>query len=124
MIVFRALGIITDKDIIKLCLLDTEKYKDLIIHFLPSIYDAGNIMTQKLALQYIGQFCKFKNVTFVLSILCDNLFPHIGEKNFIEKAYYLGYLIFRLLIVKVGLEEPTNRDNLKNKTILVQCKDQ
>lgn len=117
MILFRALGIITDKEIIHICLLSMTKYQDLIVHFLPSIYDAGNIMTQKLALQYIGQFCKFKNTTFVLSILCDNLFPHIGEKTFIEKAYYLGYLIFRLLIVKVGLEEPTNRDNLKNKRI-------
>lgn len=117
MILFRALGIITDKDIIKVCLLDIEKYKDLIIHFLPSIYDAGNIMTQKLALEYIARFCKFRNITFVLSVLCDNLFPHIGEKNFIEKAYYLGYLIFRLLIVKVGLQEQTDRDNLKNKRI-------
>jgi DNA-directed RNA polymerase II subunit RPB2 len=117
MIVFRALGIITDKSIIQTCLLDIEKYGDLIGHFRPSIYDAGNIMTQKLALQYIAQFCKPKNVTFVLSVLCDNLFPHIGEKNFIEKAYYLGYLTFRLLLVHSGLEQPTDRDNLKNKRI-------
>jgi DNA-directed RNA polymerase II subunit RPB2 len=117
MILFRALGIISDKDIIKICLLDIEKYGNLIVYFLPSKYDAGNIMTQKLALEYIAKFCKFENTKFVLSILCDNLFPHIGEKNFIEKAYYLGYLIFRLLMVRVGLQEPVNRDNLKNKRI-------
>jgi DNA-directed RNA polymerase II subunit RPB2 len=117
MIVFRALGIITDKAIIETCLLDMNKYADLIVHFRSSIYDASNIMTQKLALQYIAQFCKPKNTTYVLSILCDNLFPHIGEKTFIEKAYFLGYLIFRLLMVHSGMEEPTNRDNLKNKRI-------
>ena len=117
MILFRALGIITDKEIIQVCLHDMKKYADMVTLFLPSIYDAGNITTQKLALQYIAQFCKMKNTTFVLSVLCDNLFPHIGEKNFIEKGYYLGYLIFRLLAVRTGLEEPTNRDNLKNKRI-------
>jgi len=117
MILFRALGIITDKEIIQVCLHDMTKYADMVPHFLPSIYDAGNITTQKLALQYIAQFCKMKNTTFVMSVLCDNLFPHIGEKNFIEKAYYLGYLIFRLMAVRIGIEEPTNRDDLKNKRI-------
>ena len=43
--------------------------------------------------------------------------PHIGENNYIKKAYYLGYMVFRLLSVYTNLEQPTDRDNLKYKRI-------
>ena len=64
-IVFRALGVISDKAIIEMCLLNLDKYEDMMDLFIPSVHDAGGIMTQKLAIEYIATFTK-KNILMVL----------------------------------------------------------
>ena len=116
-ILFRALGFLSDKEIITMCLLDMEKYAPLVELFRPSVHDAAAIMTQGAALRYIAIMTKGKTTHHALEILTDYLFPHIGETNYIEKAYYLGYIVFRLLKVYTGIEEPTNRDNYKYKRL-------
>jgi len=116
-IVFRALGIISDKQIITMCLLDLEKYESMLDLFIPSVHDAGAILTQRNALKYIATLTKGKTVSHALEILADYFLPHIGEVNFIQKAYYLGYIVFRLLNVFNGTEPPTDRDNYKFKRI-------
>lgn len=116
-IVFRALGILSDKDIISMCLLDIDKHEAMVDLFIPSVYDAGGILTQSLALKYIATFTKGKTVAHSLEILSDYFFPHIGEVNFQQKAYYLGYVVFRLLSVYNGTEPATDRDNYKYKRI-------
>jgi DNA-directed RNA polymerase II subunit RPB2 len=114
-IVFRALGILTDKKIIEMCLLDTNKYEFMVDLFEPSIHDCGAIMTQSSALVFIASFTKYHTASYALEILSDYFLPHIGETNFIDKAYYLGYIVFRLLLVVTGLEKTTDRDNFKYK---------
>jgi DNA-directed RNA polymerase II subunit RPB2 len=85
--------------------------------FIPSVHDAGMIMTQRNALQYIAILTKGKTIAHTLEILSDYFLPHVGEVNFINKAYYLGYIVFRLLSVYTGLEPSTDRDNFKYKRI-------
>ena len=116
-IVFRALGVISDKDIITTCLLDLEKYEGMVDLFIPSIHDAGGVLSQQTALMYIASFTKYNTVTYVLEILADYFLPHIGEVAYTQKAYYLGYIVFRLLSVYQGLEQPTDRDNFKYKRV-------
>jgi DNA-directed RNA polymerase II subunit RPB2 len=116
-IVFRALGIISDKQIITMCLLDLEKHENMVDLFIPSVHDAGGIMTQMTALKYIATLTKGKTVSQALYILSDYFLPHVGEVNFIQKAYYLGYIVFRLLSVYTGIEPATDRDNFKFKRI-------
>jgi DNA-directed RNA polymerase II subunit RPB2 len=116
-IVFRALGILSDKSIIETCLLDLEKYEHMIDLFIPSVHDAGAILTQRLALEYIASLTKGKRIEHALEILSDYFLPHVGEVNFMEKAYYLGHIVFRLLSVYTGLEQPTDRDNFKYKRV-------
>jgi DNA-directed RNA polymerase II subunit RPB2 len=116
-ILFRALGIISDKDIIRHCLLDIDKYESFLDYFIPSVHDAGIIMTQPAALKYIATLTKGKTIAHSLEILSDYFLPHIGETNYIQKAYYLGYMVFRLLKVYMGLDNETNRDNFKFKRI-------
>ena len=116
-IVFRALGVISDKDIITTCLLDLEKYESMIDLFIPSVHDAGGILTQQTALMYIATFTKISSVTYVMEVLADYFLPHIGETNYLKKAYFLGYMVFRLLSVHNGMEPPTDRDNFKYKRI-------
>ena len=116
-IVFRALGIISDKDIMTMCLLDLDKYEDMLDLFVPSVHDAGAVLSQRVAVDFIAMLTKGKTKAHALEILSDYFFPHVGEVNFIQKAYYLGYVVFRLLKVYIGIDEPTNRDNFKFKRI-------
>lgn len=116
-IVFRALGILTDKEIISTCLLDLERYVQMMDLFIPSIHDTGGILTQQLALEYIASFTKGKKTEHALEILSDYFLPHIGETNFNEKSYFLGNMVFRLLSVYIGLEKSVDRDNFKFKRL-------
>jgi len=118
-IVFRALGFLSDQEITEMILLDREKYAFLEDLLVPSVHDAGSIMTQQSALLYIAHLTKYHTVTYGLEILNDYFFPHIGENNYVEKAYFLGNIVFQLLCVVAGLEEPTDRDNYKYKRVEV-----
>ena len=116
-IVMRALGVLSDKDIIKYCLLDLEKYHTYIDLFIPCIHDAGEIFSQNQALKYIATFTKHKTVSHSLEILTNYFLPHIGEMNFISKAYYLGYMVKELLRVYTKDIKPTDRDSFRFKRI-------
>ena len=118
-ILMRALGIISDKDIITCCLLDMEKNKHFIDLFIPSIHDAGNIFTQELAIKYIGTFTKGKKKEHIMEILMNYLLPNIGELNFRDKAIYIGYMVLELLKVFKGEKKPTDRDSFKFKRVEV-----
>jgi DNA-directed RNA polymerase II subunit RPB2 len=116
-ILFRALGIISDKEIISYCLLDIDKYDSMVDLFIPSVHDATMISSQHEALRYISLLTKGKTIANALEILTDYFLPHIGEMNYISKAYALGNMVFRLLQVHLGLEKPTDRDNFKYKRV-------
>ena len=57
-ILMRAFGIISDKKIIEMCLLDLNSNESMMELFIPSIYDAGTVFTQEAALKYISTFTK------------------------------------------------------------------
>ena len=116
-IVMRALGIESDKDIIKYCLLDMDKYSTYVDLFIPSVHDAGRIYNQELALKYIASFIKNPTIPGVLYILTDYFLPHIGEMNFQMKAYYIGYMTKKLLLVYTKEEKATDRDSFKYKRV-------
>jgi len=92
-IIMRALGVISDKEIIQYCLLDLEKFQPMVELFRPSIHDAGKIFTQQAALQFIKTFTKGKSISYTLEILTMYFLPHIGERNFKQKALFLGYMV-------------------------------
>jgi DNA-directed RNA polymerase beta subunit len=116
-ILMRALGVTSDKDIIKTCLLDIKQNEGYLNLFIPSIHDANKIFTQQTALEYISTFTKRGTVTGVIEILSDYFLPHTGELNFLEKAYFIGYMVQRLLKVVTKEEKPTDRDNFRFKRI-------
>ena len=98
-IVMRALGIISDKSIIETCLLDLEKNNNMIDLFIPSIHDTNKIFNQSLALEFMSKFTKAQTISSVQNILMNYFLPHIGEDNFINKAYYIGFMVYKLLRV-------------------------
>jgi DNA-directed RNA polymerase II subunit RPB2 len=114
-ILMRALGVISDKEIIEYCLLDMNKNESYVDLFIPSIHDANKIFTQETAIKYIASFTKRRTVTGVLDILMNYFLPHIGEDNFLDKAYYIGFMVNKLLRVYTGEDKPTDRDNFRFK---------
>ena len=127
-IVFRALNFISDKSIIELIVYDISnennfKMMDLLK---ASIEEAKPIQTQKIALEYISKYitginnvkyktnkCKLK---YTFDILCTELFPHIGDSP-IKKAYFLGYMVNKLLKCHLGIIQYDDRDSFLNKRI-------
>ena len=116
-ILMRALGVVSDKDIIRVCLLDLDKNKDMVDLFIPSVHDANRIFNQETALEFIATFTKRATISSVVEILSDFFLPHIGEINFMEKAYFIGYMVNRLLKVFTKQEKPTDRDNFRFKRV-------
>jgi DNA-directed RNA polymerase II subunit RPB2 len=122
-ILMRALGIVSDKDIIQTCLLtslddENENNKNQYIDlFIPSVHDANRFFNQQNALEFIAELTKRGTVSSVIEILSDYFLPHIGELNFLEKDYFLGYMVNRLLKVYTKEENPTDRDNFRFKRV-------
>lgn len=116
-IVMRALGVESDKDIIRHCILNLDTNSQMIDEFIPSVHDAGSIFTQQAAIHYIKEFTKRGTVNGVIEILMDYFLPHIGTSNFIDKAYFLGHMVYKLLRVHRNIDQPTDRDNFMYKRV-------
>lgn len=116
-ILMRALGIISDKKIIEYCLLDLEKNSKYIDLFIPSIHDANMIFNQQTALEFIATFTKRTTLSGVMDILMNYFLPHIGTTNFLDKAYFIGYMVNRMLRVFTKEDKPTDRDNFRFKRV-------
>ena len=116
-ILMRALGVLSDKDIIETCLLNMEKYEHYIDLFRPSVHDAGMIFNQEDAIDYLAKLTKRHNKYAVHDILMNYFLPNIGEENYITKAYYLGHMVFELLQVSENVKPETDRDSFRYKRV-------
>ena len=118
-IVMRALGVISDRDIVERCLLNLDANAAMVDLFIPCVHDACEVFTQAAALKFIATFTKEKTVAQVQNILMNYFLPQIGELNFGSKAYFLGYMVHKLLLVSMNVERPTDRDSFKFKRVEV-----
>ena len=116
-IVMRALGVLSDRDILEFCLLDIDEHAELLDHFIPSIHDANKIFTQEGAIKFIATLTKSKTIPQVHDILMNYFLPQVGETNYIQKAYFLGNMVYKLLRVSLKIDAPTDRDSFKFKRI-------
>ena len=112
-LIFRALGIESDKDILKYIALEDEYMYDLLR---PSIIDGADKYTQREVLEYLSAYVKYKNIEYVQYILVNDLFPNIGD-NFRQKALYLGYLVNRMVKTVIGEIKQNKRDNYMFKRV-------
>ena len=127
-IIFRALNIISDKSIVELIVynISNENNNNLMDLLKASIEEAKPIQTQKIALEYISKYIngintvKYKNnkckLKYAFEVLCSELFPHVGTSP-IKKAYFLGYMVNKLLKCHLGLTNYDDRDSFLNKRV-------
>ena len=118
-IVMRALGVISDRDIVERCILNLDANAGMVDSFIPCVHDACEVFTQAAALKFIATFTKEKTVAQVQNILMNYFLPQMGELNFGAKAYYLGYMVYKMLLVSTKVERPTDRDSFKYKRVEV-----
>ena len=132
-VVFKALGVITDLEILQYILLDNKFYdkKDCYIYeqyLRASIEECFDIKTQQQAIEYISKYVTYTGYTrfpyldkdqLVKDILVKDFLPHIGqlETDFKKKALYLGYMVKSILDVKFGKRAFDDRDSYINKRI-------
>ena len=99
-VLFRALGVESDKEILEYILyeLDSEKSKLFMDKLLPTIENSWNVFTQAEAINYLAQLTVGNTTSHLMTIIESDVFPHIGD-NMLHKAYYLGYTINKILNV-------------------------
>ena len=128
-IVFRALGVNSDKEICEKILLDIEceKYKEILQGLQASIIEANAYMTQEECIKYITSYVMFtpinmdketgarKKYEFTMDILSNDLFPHCATKE--QKIYFLGYAANRLLKTSFEWLPQDDRDSYLNKRV-------
>lgn len=122
-LVFRALGVESDRDIIDHIALGDDGIRDLLRESAvnaSSVLDANdqpvNLYSQGAALSYLANFTEHNNPDFVKFLLVDNLFPNIGD-DFRQKAMYLGYLTNTLIKTNIGAIKQNKRDNYMFKRV-------
>ena len=127
-IVFRALGIISDKDICEIILLNIgDENKNLLYRLKASIIEANNITDKQSALDYINTYAMYtpinmekekgarKKMEFTTNVIENDLYPHCNTKQ--RKIYFLGFMISELIKTSMGLRPIDDRDSYANKRI-------
>lgn len=124
LIVFRALGFVADRDILEHIIYDFEdnEMREMIK---PSLDEAFCIQDQKVALNFIGSrgarpgVTKEKRIKYAKEILQKETLPHIGISDFCDtrKAYFLGYMVHRLLLTALKRRDVDDRDHYGNKRL-------
>lgn len=127
--VFRALGIMTDKDICDhICLDINDPNSQDIVRFLQaSVIDGNKYMTQESAMEHITTYAAYtpinmdketgqrKKQEFAKEVLDSDLFPHCQTTS--QKLYLLGYMAKKLIKTSLGLFKEDDRDSYTNKRI-------
>ena len=128
-VLFRALGVLSDKEISQYILLDItdKKQVDLLQCLQASMIDANKYMTQEDALRHITASVAFtpinmdkdtgarKKREFTIEVLDNDLFPHC--QTLPQKLYLVGYMAKKLLQTSLGWLPPDDRDSYLNKRI-------
>ena len=129
-IVFRAKGVLSDKAICEMILLDISDkyYSNILSNLQASVIDANQCMTQESAFNYImaqSMYTSTPNIDkeqgminkrkFTNDILTQDLFPHCQSQ--VQRIYFLGLMAHKLLCVKFELIQPDDRDSYKIKRV-------
>jgi hypothetical protein len=128
-VLFRALGVTSDKQICEYILLDIDSsmHTDILEFLNASIIEANHNMTKEDALKHITTYVAFtpmnmdkeqgskKKRDFTNDVLSNDLFPHCKTPE--QKIYFLGYMTNKVIQTALGWIKPSDRDSYVNKRI-------
>lgn len=129
-VMFRALGIESDKEIYAHIVLDVDSKKNMriIAELAACADDASDIDTQEDALNYIrnvlgttgtpreylDQPSRVMNI--IKNTIKNDFLSHVGP-SFKKKALYIGYMVRKLISIHLGYQDHDNRDSYLHKRI-------
>ena len=131
-VLFRALSVLSDKDICEKIMLDlggndTNNNEAILASLQASIIDANTVLTHEDAMRQLTSNVMYtpmnmdketgakKKRDFAMDILTSDLFPHC--KTATQKIYFLGYMALRLIKCSMGILKQDDRDSYMNKRI-------
>lgn len=145
-ILFRAFGVLSDKNIMESIIYKLDAKDDEIVDKMKNIVEQAlmgkykfmdntrNIYSQTEILEQLSEYIytnyvktnvrasfntRKYNAQAVLTILDNDILPHIGttEDDRINKARFLGHMIHRLLLVHLEIAPETDRDSYGLKRV-------
>ncbi|TPX18314.1 DNA-directed RNA polymerase II subunit RPB2 [Thyridium curvatum] len=124
-IVFRALGVVSDEDILNHICYDRND-SQMLEMLRPCIEEAFCIQDREVALDFIGKrgqnaqgISKRDRVRAARDILQKEMLPHISQSEGCEtrKAFFLGYMVHKLLQCALGRRDIDDRDHFGKKRL-------
>lgn len=128
-ILFRALGVLTDRDICKCILLNltTEQSKKILKFMKGCMESTHEFIEQNECIHFVKSCVIYtpinmtqeegekKKIDFTHDILNHDLFPNCKTKK--EKIQLLGFMANKLISCRLGYTKPDDRDSYENKRI-------
>ncbi|MCO5565838.1 hypothetical protein L7F22_019513 [Adiantum nelumboides] len=123
-IVFRALGVVPDRDILQHICYDSNDTAMLEL-LKPCIEEAIVVQDRDHALDFIGRrgaqtgVNRFKRQQYAQDILQKEMLPHVStaEGSSTRKAYFFGFMIHRLVLTALQRREIDDRDHFGKKRL-------
>lgn len=118
-VLFRAMGVQSDKDILNMIFPDPDSAEAKLLgpRLVSSISDALPFVDTYSSLQFMKVLTKGFSVEHVLDILHNQLFIHVEDLPNTRIAF-LAECTRSLLRVSAGIDQPTNRDDTRNQRCL------
>ena len=127
-ILFRAFGIISDKEIISNIVYNLDENKEIVMFLKASIEDSNSIMTQNDALEYILKYSMIlgqpkdiklsrdRKIELFKEMMMRDVLSHMGL-DLKKKALFLGYMVNKLIRCYFNQIEIDDRDSYCNKRV-------
>lgn len=123
-LVFRALGVVPDGDILEHICYD-QNDTEMLEMLKPCIEEGFVVQEREVALDFIGRrgsamgITREKRMRYAKDILQKELLPNITQVEGFEtrKAFFLGYMIHKLLLVALERSDPDDRDHFGKKRL-------
>jgi DNA-directed RNA polymerase II subunit RPB2 len=118
-VLFRAMGLQADEDILRAILPDPESAETKILEplLLESILDAYPFLDTYSSIQYVKTMTKGFSEAHVLNVLHNQVFIHVEDRPN-ARITFLAECVRQILRVFAGIDSPTDKDDIRNQRCL------
>lgn len=124
-VLFRALGLDTDREIIEHIMYDPAADPEMLERFRPSLEEADLIRSREVALDYIGKrgntpyALRAERINFAVELVHRELLPHVGvgDRYDKKKGFFMGYVVHKMLMCSLGRLGEDDRDHFGKKRL-------
>ena len=130
-VLFRAIGVESDKRILEQIVHDVEDpiNKEILDFLYFSMRDGAFVFSQEQALDFLRKYVKYDNVDYVRYVLMNDLFPNMNEivtdskgdpdtlVSLTKKSLFLGHVVKHIAKICLGMEPESDRDNYAFKRV-------